>query len=330
MKRNTDMNILFTSSGRRVALLNYFKQVFQQQNINGKIITADLKNNAPSAYFSDKHLIVPRICSPNYLEELLRICKQESIHLIIPLIDTELILLAKNRHLFEEVGVKVLVSGVELNEIASDKIKTFQFFVENGIPTPKVYNRDELRNKAYQFPLLIKPLDGSSSNGVTKIHNEKELNFFIDYIQNAMVQEFVEGAEYTVDVMVDFKGNIKTIVPRMRIETRAGEVSKGVTVKHDLIINAVKEVVNLLPQPVGCLTLQCFKKTNGEITFIEINPRFGGGIPLSIEAGANFPLWVIQSTKGEVFKDQDYSWKENLTMLRFDEAVFTERIQYVN
>ena len=151
----------------------------------------------------------------------------------------------------------------------------------------------------------------------------------MDYVQNAMVQEFVEGTEYTVDVMVDFKGNIKTIVPRMRIETRAGEVSKGVTVKDDLIINAVEGVVNLLPQPVGCLTLQCFKKNNGEITFIEINPRFGGGIPLSIEAGANFPLWAIQAAKGEVFMDQDYSWKENLTMLRFDEAVFTERIQYV-
>lgn len=330
MKKNTEMNILFTSSGRRVALLNYFKQVYQQQNINGKIITADLKNNAPSAYFSDKHLIVPRISNPNYLEELLIICKQESIHLIIPLIDTELTLLAKNRHLFEEAGVKVLVSSVELNEIASDKKKTFQFFVENGIPTPKVYTSEELEDKAYKFPLLIKPLDGSSSNGVTKIYNEKELIFFQEYIPNAIVQEYVEGTEYTVDVMVDIKGNIKTIVPRMRIETRAGEVSKGVTVKNELIIKAVGEVVNLLPQPVGCLTLQCFKKTNGEITFIEINPRFGGGIPLSIQAGANFPLWAIQTAKGEIFNDQDYSWKENLTMLRFDEAVFTERIKYAN
>ncbi|MBZ5749702.1 ATP-grasp domain-containing protein [Metabacillus rhizolycopersici] len=324
------MNILFTSSGRRVALLNYFKQVYQQQYINGKVITADLKNNAPSAYFSDKHMIVPNISSPNYLEELIKICKQESIHLIIPLIDTELTLLAKNRHLFEEAGVKVLVSSVELNEIASDKKKTFQFFVENSILTPKVYTSEELEDKAYKFPLLIKPLDGSSSKGVTKIYNEKELIFFREYIPNAMVQEYVEGTEYTVDVMVDFKGNIKTIVPRMRIETRAGEVSKGVTEKDTTIINAVEEVVNLLPQPAGCLTLQCFKKSNGEITFIEINPRFGGGIPLSIQAGANFPLWTIQASKGEIFNVQDYSWQENLTMLRFDEAVYTESIQYAN
>jgi carbamoyl-phosphate synthase large subunit len=274
-------------------------------------------------------MIVPKISSQNYLVELLKICIQESIDLIIPLIDTELTLLAKNRILFEEVGVKVLVSSVELNEISSDKRKTFQFFIEKGIPTPKVYNNEELEKKAYKFPLLIKPLDGSSSKGVTKINNEKELNFFREYIPNAIVQEYVEGTEYTIDVMVDFKGNIKTIVPRLRIETRSGEVSKGVTEKNDSIIKAVEIVVNALPQPVGCLTLQCFKNTQGEITFIEINPRFGGGIPLSIQAGADFPLWTIQATKGEIFNVPDYSWQDNLTMLRFDESVFIEGIQYV-
>jgi carbamoyl-phosphate synthase large subunit len=87
-------------------------------------------------------------------------------------------------------------------------------------------------------------------------------------------------------------------------------------------------VVNVLPGPVGCITLQCFKKENGEITFIEINPRFGGGIPLSIEAGANFPLWVIQMCCGATFTEESYTWRDNLTMLRYDEAVFTESISH--
>lgn len=136
------------------------------------------------------------------------------------------------------------------------------------------------------------------------------------------------GEEYTVDVMVDFNGNIRTVVPRLRLETRAGEVSKGVTKKDHEIIAAVQHVVKVLPGAVGCITLQCFKKENGEITFIEINPRFGGGIPLSIEAGANFPLWVVQMCSGETFSEGDYNWRENLTMLRYDEAVFTESIRH--
>ncbi|MDQ0903986.1 MULTISPECIES: ATP-grasp domain-containing protein [unclassified Paenibacillus] len=325
---NSKINILFTSSGRRLSLLQQFRKVLVQHNLNGSIMTADLKQTAPTAFFSDKHFIVPRVTDPNYIPKLLQICQKEKIDIIIPLIDTELVILSENRHAFEEIGVKLLVSSNELNEISCDKTKAYKYFQDRNISTPKVFSDDEINNKQYQFPLLIKPLNGSSSVGVTKINNEKELYFFKDYIPNAMVQEFVTGTEYTVDVMVDFNGNIKTVVPRLRLETRAGEVSKGVTKKDSDIITAVKQVVKSLPGPVGCITLQCFKKENGEITFIEINPRFGGGIPLSIEAGADFPLWVLQMCSGESFSEEDYNWRENLTMLRYDEAVFTESIQH--
>lgn len=322
--KESKINILFTSSGRRVSLIKKFKEIYEKHNIKGKIITADLKNTAPSAYFSDYHYLVPRVDSVNYLNALTEICKKEGIDLIIPLIDTELAFLSKNKSYFEQIGVKLLVSSTTLVDIASDKTRTYQFFIENQINTPAVYTDEELNRKEFILPLLIKPLDGSSSKGVTKISNEKELHFFKEYIPNAMVQEYVSGQEFTVDVMVDFDGNIKTIVPRLRIETRAGEVSKGVTRKDAEIISAVEKVVHALPEPIGCITLQCFKKSNGEITFIEINPRFGGGIPLSIEAGANFPLWTIQMCQGERFTKQDYTWKDNLTMLRYDDAVFME------
>ncbi len=322
MKSN-NINILFTSSGRRVSLIRKFREAYQQYNINGKIITADLKSNAPTAFFSDHHFLVPKVNDPSYLEMILDICQKEDVKLVIPLIDTELLFLSKNKSLFEELGVKLLVSSNHLIEIASDKTKTYNFFIENKISTPKVYSNYELKEKNFTLPLLIKPLDGSSSKGVFKVESEKELLFLKDYVPNAMVQEFITGEEYTVDVMVDFYGNIKTIVPRLRIETRAGEVSKGVTKKDFGIIKAAERVVQLLPKPVGCITLQCFKKPNDEITFIEINARFGGGIPLSIEAGANFPLWVIEMSQGERFFHQDYSWQDNLTMLRYDDAVFT-------
>jgi len=325
-------NILFTSSGRRVALIRKFKEVYEARGLTGKIITADIKNTAPTAFLSDGHIIVPRVTDDNYLERILQICEQQRIHLLIPLIDTELLLLSKNKNRFEEIGVKIPISGERLVELASDKTLTHRFFTEHSIPTPKVFSDEEIENQAYQFPLLIKPLDGSASRGVTKIMNEKELRFFKDYIPNAIVQEYITGEEYTVDVMVDFEGNVKTVVPRLRIETRAGEVSKGVTKKDPVIIEAVLKVMRALPEAVGCITLQCFKKDDGEVAFIEINPRFGGGIPLSIEAGADFPLWTIQICSGESFADAelDLSWRENVTMLRYDEAIFTESIQHAN
>ncbi|MCQ6278892.1 ATP-grasp domain-containing protein [Bacillus sp. EB600] len=323
-----DINILFTSSGRRVSLIKKFRETYLEKNLKGRIITADLKHNAPSAFYSNKHYLVPRVTDDNYLAELLNICEIEEIDLVIPLIDTELVLLANNKDLFEQIGVKLLISSKKLNEIANDKLETYKFFSKNGIATPKVFSEEDLTIENFKFPLLIKPRHGSSSKGVIKINNKRELDFFKDYIPNPIIQEFIMGIEYTVDVMTDFNGNIKTIVPRQRIETRAGEVSKGITKKDIEIINAVESVVTKLPGAAGCITLQCFKKEDGTITFIEINPRFGGGIPLSIEAGANFPLWTIELCLGATFNKYELDWKENLIMLRFDDAVFSESIGY--
>ncbi|MBW7461708.1 ATP-grasp domain-containing protein, partial [Paenibacillus sepulcri] len=165
---------------------------------------------------------------------------------LIPLIDTELVLLAENRALFEQQHVRLLVSSVELNELASDKMKTFAFFTEHGIRTPRVYSEAEVQVEPLAFPLLIKPRRGSSSQGVTKIHSRRELDFFKDYIPEAMIQEYVTGEEYTVDVMLDFQGTIKAIVPRLRMETRAGEVSKGVTRRDAAVIRAVRQAVSVL------------------------------------------------------------------------------------
>lgn len=333
VEKNMDkngINILFTSSGRRVSLIKKFRETFHKQHLCGKIFTADIAETAPTAFFSDQHFLVPRVTEENYIDELLNICEEACIDLLIPLIDTELELLAKNKMRFKNKGVTVMVSDHELVQISNDKEKTFEFLSNHHISTPKVYREKEIEDIEDEFPLLIKPRDGSSSKGVTKIHNKEELKFFKTYIPNAIIQEYVFGEEYTIDVMVDFGGNIKTIVPRLRIETRAGEVSKGVTIKDKNIIHAVKDLVQILPGAIGCITLQCFKKENGEITFIEINPRFGGGIPLSIEAGADFPLWTIQMGMGIRLEKLDLSWEENLSMLRYDEAIFTERILYAN
>jgi carbamoyl-phosphate synthase large subunit len=319
-----NLNILFTSSGRRVSLIRKFKDALLEETVKGKIVTTDLKNTAPTSLVGDKHFLVSRVDQPNYIYELIEICREEEIDLLIPLIDSELMVLAKNKHLFEEVGVKVLISSEELIEISCDKVKSYEFFISKNIPTPKVYNNSEIESGFYQFPLLIKPLDGSASKGVTVIRNEKELEFFKHYIPNAMIQEFISGDEYTVDVIVDFEGKIKTIVPRLRIETRAGEVSKGKTVRDFDVIKAVEDLVKVLPGPQGCITIQCFKQGDGQIKFIEINPRFGGGVPLTIQAGANIPSWIIKMCKGEEINIKEENWRENIMMLRYDEAIFME------
>jgi len=321
-----DFNILFTSAGRRVSLIRHFKQAIRDLELTGKIVTTDLQKNAPASFVADIKELVPRVTDPNYINIVKDICRKHGIRLIIPLIDTELFLLSCHRDELKEMGVTLLVSSPEVNRICVDKRETYKFFKEIGVQTPEILDpREILANPDVRYPFLIKPADGSCSIGVTKIRNAKELEFFKDYIPNAIVQEYIVGDEYTLDVLVDFDGRVRSVVPRLRIETRAGEVSKGMTVKNQLIIEAGKKVAEALPQALGCITLQCFLTKAGDLKFVEINPRFGGGFPLSIAAGADFPRWIIEMMLG---KQRDISidgWQDGVVMLRYDDAIFVTK-----
>ena len=114
---------------------------------------------------------------------------------------------------------------------------------------------------------------------------------------------------------------MKCAVPRERIEVRTGEVSKGVTRKDELY-QLICAKFSYCPGFSGCITLQVFRnRHSNKVLGIEINPRFGGGYPLSYLANANFPKMIINEylLENEVpfFKD----WIENMLMLRYDDEV---------
>jgi carbamoyl-phosphate synthase large subunit len=322
----SDFNILFTSAGRRVSLIRCFRRALSDLGLKGTIVTADLKNNAPAAFVGDVHVLTPRVTEPDYVPALEEICRSHAIKLLIPLTDTELGTLALHKERFGNLGVKLMAGTVETNEICFDKRSTYQFFKRIGVATPQVFDPNELqRSEGLSFPLMLKPATGSSSVGVTKIKNAAELEFFSKYIRNAIIQEFIVGDEYTLDILVDFQGRVRSVVPRLRIETRAGEVSKGLTVKHEGLIRQGKFVAESLPGAIGCVTVQAFLTPDQQITFIEINPRFGGGIPLAVQAGANFPRWIIEMCLGREPEIAIDAWQDGLAMLRYDEAIFVNK-----
>jgi len=323
--KKREVNVLITSAGRRGALVKCFKKsIREMENCIGKIISVDASPLAAALHLSDKHCIVPRILDPDYINILLNICKEENIKLVIPTIDTELLILSQNKKKFENNGIRIAISDTKVIEICQDKLKTFNFFKENNIPTVETFlpkKIEKMRNLKY--PLFIKPCKGSASINTHKINNRKELNFFIDYIDNPVIQEYAEGQEFTLDVLADLKGKVINVVPRERIEVRAGEINKGRTLKEQEIIKYGKIIVEKLGG-IGPITIQCFKKGD-EIKFTEINPRFGGGYPLSFAAGANYPELLIRMVLEEKIAPRLGEFEENLVMLRWEDAVFIQK-----
>ncbi len=324
MKR-TKFNILFTCIGRRVSLLESFRLSAKKLKLDTEIIGADTTELSPALEMCDHKHVVHHTEHPKYLSQLLSITKEHKVKLLIPTTDHDLLLLAQNKKKFEKLGCFVHVSAPEVIEICQNKKLTHKFLKKNSFGTPDtIAAATALRKKNFKYPCFMKPWDGSASKFIQIAANREELSFYARHIENCIVQDFAEGDEYTCDVFVDFDGEVRCVVPRKRLEVRSGEVSKGRIEKVPEIITQVRELVKALNAGPGVVTVQLMYSGKDHIKFIEINPRFGGGAPLSIKAGANFPKWILTmlSTPEKTFRATDDCYKDKLTMLRYDAEVW--------
>lgn len=315
------MNILITSAGRRVSLLNFFKEELVKVFPKGKVFITELDPlTAPAAHVADDYFQVKKVTHENYITQLVQLCKENSITLIIPTIDTELAILAENLQIFKQAGVEVVVSDLKRITCFQDKRTTHTFFNEMGIAAPKVYEKD-----TYQLPIFVKPYNGSRSINTYAITSEDFLMPHLFKDETLMFLEYLSPDiydEYTCDMYYDRSGKLKCIVPRKRIEIRGGEVSKGKTVKNGLI-DFLYEHLGEVKGMRGCVAAQFFKnKKNSDVVGIEINPRFGGGYPLTHLAGANYVKWIIEEylCDKEIEKQLDI-WEDKLLMLRYDDEI---------
>jgi carbamoyl-phosphate synthase large subunit len=312
-----EINILITSVSRKVWLVEAFKDALKQEGIDGKVISADINSLSAGLYMSDKYYLIPPSTEQNFIPTILGICKKENIKLLIPTRDGELLLFTK-----------VMVSNPGVIEICNDKYSFYKFLLKNNIPTPKTYLSEQIDFPFIHYPLLVKSRYGSGSKSVFKLENEEELRFFINYVPNPVIQEFVNGKEYTIDLLTDLNGKVLTVVPRERIETFCGESYKGKTIKDIKMIEYAKNLAEKLGT-IGHITIQCIKNDSG-IKFLEVNPRFGGGAILGIKSGANTPLLMLRLINGKRVRSQIGEFKENLIMLRYTEDLFIQNGEVIS
>jgi carbamoyl-phosphate synthase large subunit len=290
------INVLFTSVGRRVELLRAFREAYSLLGLVGDVIALDADPLAPGLQVADKPFIVPRLNSPDYIPALTKISADENATVIFPLIDPDIPLLAGHRKSIEATGARLAVGPDKAVEIVSDKWLTAEFFKSLNLNVPNAWLSQQIDSRRMAYPVFIKPRNGSASNNAFKVHNEKELLFFSEYVCDPIIQEYLPGPEITNDVVCDLDGNLLGVVSRQRIEVRCGEVSKGVTLRDERITDACATIAQALPA-IGPITVQCMMK-DGVPHFTEINARFGGGVPLGIAAGANSPAWVLARVAG--------------------------------
>ena len=313
-------NILITSAGKRVVLVQIFQRTLREMGFQAKVYTTDMRPSmAPAGIISDGCIPVPRCTADNYIDCLLDICRERQIGVIIPTIDTELLVLAENHQRFMEQGVRLAVADKAFIRICRDKRLTSDFFRQVGIAVPAAVDKHHP-----VFPMFAKPYDGSLSTNIHIIRSQEDLTPEILEDPKLIFMEYISPKEYkefTVDMYYGLDGCVKGIVPRERIEIRAGEINKGITRKNG-IVGFLLQRMGKLEGVRGCLCMQLFyRESDGDVKGIEINPRFGGGFPLSYYAKANYAAYLIREYLLGQSVDYSDAWLDRTLMLRYDNDV---------
>lgn len=318
------IHLLISSVGRRIGLMNCFRESMQELDLRGSVYGADCSTSAPGFHMADRSWVVPRCVDPDFDAAIARLARAEGIRVIVPTIDTELHAMARLRpHLLRE-GIWTAISDPETVAICADKVLTNRWLREHGFPTVRQAPLASVQASptGWRFPAIVKPRVGSASVGVRRVSNETELQSVCDPAGNLVIEELAPGREHTVNIYIDRGGRCRCAVPHERLEVRSGEVSKAITVRHRGMMELASRVGEALPGARGALNLQCFLEDSGGIRIIEINARFGGGYPLAHRAGAPFTQWLLQEALdcGPISDCDD--WQGGIVMLRYDEAVF--------
>jgi carbamoyl-phosphate synthase large subunit len=316
------VTVFFSSAGRRVGLVECFRKAARELNFDIEIIAGDLEPRLSAAcHVADIRYQLPPVAHPGFVPELLALSVRHRIDLLIPTIDPELIPLSIAASEFAKIGCRVHVSPPETIAIVRDKLKTMSVLARAGAEVPATVAVEEYDSALFRFPVFLKPRSGSAGKGVALIEDPRAMPSHFD--EPMIVQEYLPGAEYTVNAFSDCGGSLRSAITHRRLRVRAGEVEKGLTERHLLHAQIARRITAALPDLKGAFCFQLKEDLSGIPKIIEINARFGGGYPLADRAGAPLAKWLLQEAMGETPTFHD-NWRPGVLMLRYDDAIFVE------
>lgn len=314
------MNILILSPGRRVDIVNYFKECFNKDG--GKVFTADMSPYAPALYEGDENFLLKKDFDhlDKYVEDVISLCVTKKVSAILTLIDPELVLLADNRKKFLDNNIIPIVSSKEMIDLTFDKYLFYEK-LKDKLPLLPTYSSlknvcEDLNIGKIKFPLFAKIRNGSGSAGIGKIDSMEELNSYKDK-ENYIFQPCNKKNEFGCDIYFDMKsGKIVSFFIKQKLNMRSGETDKSISVKNKDIENLIMKLEDL--DFSGPIDMDVFEGFDGKYYVNEINPRFGGGYPHAYNCGVNFIKEICTNLNGIENKSNLEEYPIDVLMMKYN------------
>ena len=280
-------------ASKRVSLFERFIDAAHLENVEIELFSCEIKDDFYPISNLASILVGPKFNEINFSSWLIDLVNKYSIDIIIPNMDSATVVLSEILESNILSNSYLVVSSNFLCTTMEDKIAAADLFKCNNLPI--VENNDNV------YPKIVKYRKGFGSKGIYYVNSFEEMQILTDKIDinEYLIQNFITARETTVDMHISKKGGLIGYVLRDRLETSDGEVMICETRLPNKTEVLMLETISQIPGWIGCITIQFFTDQYGKIFINEINPRFGGGVTCSIEAGLDIPRNILREFLGK-------------------------------
>ncbi|HTS95155.1 MAG TPA: ATP-grasp domain-containing protein [Streptosporangiaceae bacterium] len=313
------VRVLVTGAGGPAAV-SVMKSLGADPSVS--VIAADMDPWAAGLYLvpPDQRTLVPAGAAPEFVDVAMERCLELGVDVLIPTCDAELQPLGQARADFRRAGVELLLAPDHALEVCLDKLALAERCAGH-VPVPRTERLDKVADPgSWAYPVMVKPRRGSGSRGISVITSSQDLarlEASADYI----VQDYLPGAEYSIDVLADITGHVVASVPRVRERVDSGVSVAGRTL-HDEELERLGAAVAAATGLTYVANVQFRRDAVGRPALLEVNPRFPGTMPLTVASGVDMPLLALDSLRGKPLPEQ--AGFREVAMVRYLEERFLE------
>jgi carbamoyl-phosphate synthase large subunit len=287
------LRVLVTGAGGPAAIAA-MKSLRAQEDV--ELIAADMDPWAAGLYLVPERTLVPAGADPDFTDVMLATCVTLGVTVLLPTVDAELLPLARAREAFAAAGVHVLLAPAAALEIILDKLSLARH-CDGVVRVPRTELFGPCVDPAsWTYPVVVKPRRGSGSRGVMTVNSAAELAA-LGRSPGLIVQDFLPGEEFSVDVLADAAGHVIASVPRLRARVDSG-VSVGGRTVHDQEVENFGRAVAQATGLTYVANVQCRRDRDGRPALLEVNPRMPGTLGLTIASGVDMPRLALAALLG--------------------------------
>jgi carbamoyl-phosphate synthase large subunit len=255
-----------------------------------------------------------------FVDELAAVVARHDVDLVVCTVSEEMLALAGRE---PEVGAALWLPKRRSVVACVDKWRFWKIAEHARLPAAPSALGDAAVDSitgSLAGPWIVKPRFGRGSVDVYPVDDPTELERACRRVAEPIVQTRLRGREFTLDLLIDRDGRIAAAVPRWRLKTRGGISTRGETF-CDHRVHEIAERVVAAYSLTGAANLQGFLTDDDDVVVMEVNPRFSGGLSLSLAAGADLVGEFVRGALGLNLRPERLAFRPGVTV-RDDTELF--------